>query len=77
MQKVQALNSNIKSEIMTTYDLLISKCEAKGKAEGKVEGEQMATRRMILAAYQNNIPLETIAKMAGMTIEEIKLILKI
>lgn len=62
---------------MTTYDLLISKCEAKGKAEGKVEGEQMATRRMILAAYQNNIPLETIAKMAGMIIEQTKSILNV
>ncbi len=61
MQKVQALNSNIKSEIMTTYDLLISKCEAKGKVEGKAEGiaigKSKARQEMILAAYQNNIPL--------------------
>ncbi len=66
---------------MTTYDLLIAKGEAKGKVEGKAEGiaigKSKARQEMILAAYQNNIPLETIAKMAGKTIEEIKLILKI
>ena len=81
LQKIQAVNSNIKSEIMTTYDLLIAKGEAKGKVEGKAEGiaigKSKARQEMILAAYQNNIPLETIAKMAGKTIEEIKLILKI
>lgn len=80
LQKLNDVNSNIKSEIMTTYELLIAKGEAKGlakgKAEGKAEGEQMATKRMVIAAFQNNIPLETIAKMAGLTIEQIKDILK-
>ena len=68
---------------MSTYDLLIAKGEAKGiekgkaegKAEGMAEGSVKAKHEMIQAAFQNNIPVETIAKMAKLTVEEIQSIL--
>ncbi|MGB3132765.1 MAG: hypothetical protein WBB26_13910 [Saprospiraceae bacterium] len=75
----EPINPEIKSEFMSTYDLLIAKGEekgiAKGKAEGMAEGSVKAKYEMIQAAFQNNIPVETIAKMAKLTVEEIQDIL--
>ena len=77
----EPINPKIKSEFMSTYDLLIAKGEAKGiekgKAEGMAEGSVKAKHEMIQAAFQNNIPVETIAKMAKLTVEEIQDILNI
>jgi predicted transposase/invertase (TIGR01784 family) len=58
---------------MSTYDLLIAKGEAKGEARGLEKGKI----EMIQAAFQNNIPVETIAKMAKLSVVEIQDILYI
>jgi len=67
----EPINPKIKSEFMSTYDLLIAKGEAKGEARGLEKGKI----EMIQAAFLNNIPIETIAKMAKLSVEEIQDIL--
>ncbi len=45
--------------------------EAKGKAEGLVEGEAKAQREMTKNLLKNNYPIEEIAKITGLSEEEI------
>ena len=44
-----------------------------GRAEGKKEAEKEITRKMIVSMLENGIPIATIAKIAGITEEEVKL----
>ena len=82
-------NSYTKAELETydkfwdtirTEKTLIADAEAKGKIEGKIEGEQIGIQKekieTVLKAYNNGIPIPLIANISSITEEEVIRILK-
>lgn len=50
--------------------LYINRGIEKGRAEGKAEGSQETSIKMILEMFKNNIPVQTIANVAHLSLEE-------
>jgi len=49
--------------------------EAKGRAEGRAEGEAEKAKQVVLNSHRNGIPVETIAIISDLTVEQINKIL--
>jgi predicted transposase/invertase (TIGR01784 family) len=76
----ESILSNIKSEFMSTYDVIlekgIEKGSEKGIEKGIEKGEHKKAKEMILKAFEKGIDVESIAFMSGYTIDQVKDILK-
>jgi predicted transposase/invertase (TIGR01784 family) len=59
-------------EIDVWYDTQMSNAELKGELKGKLEGEQRQKREIALKMLGKNLPLETIAEVTGLTIEQLQ-----
>ena len=75
----ESILSNIKSEFMSTYDVILEKGIEKGIQQGIQQGiekgEQKKAKEMISRAFQKGIDIESIAFMSGYTINQVKEIL--
>jgi hypothetical protein len=59
-------------EIDVWYETQMNQAELKGKLEGKLEGEQLQKQSIALNMIQENIPLEVIARITGLTIDQLQ-----
>ena len=77
---IQQLPTPLKSNVMTTYDLITTRARnegiEKGKIEGKLEGKIEGKIETILNAFDKGHPISHIADITSMTIEEVTRILK-
>ena len=62
------LISDIKKEIMSTYDLILNEGIEKGIVKEKIN--------TIIKGYQNGLSLEILSSLTGFSIEEITLIIE-
>ncbi len=80
MEVLLTLPAEQKSEIMSTYDLLIEEGLIKGRQEGRQEGRREGARKktieMVCAAHNNGIALEVIAKIANLPLVEVQQIIQ-
>lgn len=70
--QIESLPAPINTELMSTYDLI----KAEGKAEGKIEGKVEGKTEMILAMASDGFETEIIARLSGMSMEQVLNILK-
>ncbi len=91
-ESVENMPTQIKQNIMTTYDQLIEKGVQKGKAEGKLEGKiegklegkiegkqegiRVAQREIILKGYDKGLSISFLASLSGLPKEEVKEIIQ-
>ena len=75
LELIEDLPIGIKNEIMTTYDQLITKGEAKGFAKGEARGEAKGEAKgaekkltsVVLNGYENGLSVEMISRIASVT----------
>ncbi len=75
LELIEDLPAGIKKEIMTTYDQLIAKGEAKGFAKGEArgvargeaKGAEKKLTSVVLNGYENGLSVEMISRIASVT----------
>ena len=69
---VQDLPPSVNEHIMTTYEQIIQKGKSEGKVEGKIEGIIENQNLMITNAFKDGFDISVIARLTGLTEEEVK-----
>ena len=54
------------------YQEILQEGEAKGEAKGEARGEEKTLRRMVLGMVKEGIPIETIARLTQLSLEQIQ-----
>ncbi|WP_199344821.1 MULTISPECIES: hypothetical protein [Nostoc] len=56
------------------YQEIEAEAQAKGRAEGRAEGLQEGIRRVAINLLKSQMPLEEVAKLTGLSIEDVQLL---
>ena len=70
----------VRREKSAIFDALIEgevKGRAEGRAEGEVKGKAQKTKQVVFNSHRNGIPVETIALIADLTVEQVHKILNL
>ena len=71
-ENIQPEDRDLIMQLSPLYLEKIQAAEQKGKLEGKLEGEQQKQQEIAVKMMQKNIPLETIAELTELSIEQLQ-----
>jgi predicted transposase/invertase (TIGR01784 family) len=60
------------AQVDAWYETEINKAKLEGKLEGEIEGKLREKKEIALNLLQENVPLETISRTTGFTIEQLQ-----